>query len=129
MQVLMNGIRNGVESLTTISGRVRLLCIRTVPHDPDSVAIRIEDSGRGLEAVARERVFEPFYSTKKPHGAGLGLSICRSIIEEHEGTLALLPGSPHGAVFHVELPALAPVGSLEEVREGSGALGSSSAPS
>ena len=95
-QVLMNGVKNGVESLATISDRERQLRIRTLPLEPDGVAIRIEDSGRGLDPVARDRVFEPFYSTK-PRGMGLGLAICKSIIEGHEGTLSLLPGSPHGA--------------------------------
>jgi signal transduction histidine kinase len=122
-QVLMNGVKNGVESLSTITDRERRLRIRTVPLEPDGVAIRIEDSGRGLDMVARERLFEPFYSTK-PRGMGLGLSICKSIIEGHEGTLSLLPGSPHGAVFHVELPAFATLDQSQDVRDGSDASGS-----
>jgi C4-dicarboxylate-specific signal transduction histidine kinase len=129
-QVLMNGVKNAVESLATITDRERRLRIRTVPLEPDGVAIRIEDSGRGLDPVARERLFEPFYSTK-PHGMGLGLSICKSIIEGHEGTLSLLPGSPHGAVFQVELPALATLDQSRDVRPGAderGAISSTATP-
>jgi signal transduction histidine kinase len=122
-QVLMNGVKNAVESLATITDRERRLRIRTAPLEPDGVAIRIEDSGRGLDPVARERLFEPFYSTK-PRGMGLGLSICKSIIEGHEGTLALLPGSPHGAVFQVELPALTTLDQIRDVHPVPGARGS-----
>ena len=121
-QVLMNGVRNGVESLATISARERLLRIHAVPREPDGVAIRIEDSGRGLDPVARDRIFEPFYSTK-PRGMGLGLSICKSIIEGHEGSLSLLPGSPHGAIFQVELPAFATLDQSRDVRAGARTLG------
>ena len=123
MQVLTNGVKNGVESLATVPDRVRQLRICTVPLEPDGVAIRIEDSGRGLDPVARERVFEPFFSTK-PRGMGLGLAICQSIIEGHDGSLSLLPGSPHGAVLEVELPALATVDQARDVRPPAGALGS-----
>ena len=123
MQVLTNGVKNGVESLATIPDRVRQLRICTVPLEPDGVAIRIEDSGRGLDPVARERVFEPFFSTK-PRGMGLGLAICQSIIEGHEGTLSLLPGSPHGAIFQVELPALATLDQVQDVRPVAGARSS-----
>jgi signal transduction histidine kinase len=122
-QVLMNGVKNGVESLVTVSDRERRLRVRTVPLGPDGVAIRIEDSGRGLDPLARDRVFEPFYSTK-PRGMGLGLAICRSIIEGHEGTLSLLSGSPHGAVFQVELPARATGDQSRDVPPGVGARGS-----
>jgi signal transduction histidine kinase len=124
-QVLMNGVKNGVESLATVSDRERHLRIRTVPLDPDGVAIRIEDSGRGVDPAARDRVFEPFYSTKQ-RGMGLGLSICKSIIEAHEGTLSLLPGSPHGAVFQVELPAFATLDQPRGADLGAGTAGSTS---
>jgi len=123
MQVVMNGMKNGVESLATISDRVRQLRIRTVMVEPDGVAIRIEDSGCGLDPVARDRVFEPFVSTK-PRGMGLGLSICKSIIEGHDGTLLLLPGSPHGAVFEVELPTLASLDQTRDARHQADALAS-----
>jgi signal transduction histidine kinase len=105
-QVLINGVKNGIESLATIPDRERRLRVRTAPIEPNDVEIRIEDSGRGLDPLVLDRVFEPFYSTKR-NGMGLGLAICKSIIERHDGALSLLPGSPHGAVFQVELPALA----------------------
>ena len=122
-QVLMNGVKNGIESLATISDRERLLRVRTLPLEPDGIAIRIEDSGHGLDPVAQDRVFEPFYSTK-PRSMGLGLAICQSIIEGHDGALSLLPGSPHGAVFEVELPALATVDQSRDEPPDAGALGS-----
>jgi signal transduction histidine kinase len=121
-QVLMNGVKNGIESLATISDRERRLRIRTALLEPDDVAIRIEDSGRGLDPLARDRIFEPFFSTK-PRGMGLGLAICKSIIEGHGGALSLLPGAPHGAVFQVELPAFATRELSRDVRPGVGARG------
>jgi signal transduction histidine kinase len=103
MQVLMNGMKNAVESLAMIGDGERHLRVCTVATPPHGVEIRIEDAGRGVEAAVRDHVFEPFYSTK-PRGMGLGLSICRSIVETHEGALTLLPVWPRGAVFQVVLP-------------------------
>jgi signal transduction histidine kinase len=114
-------VKNGVESLATISDRARRLRVRTMSVEPDGVVIRIEDFGRGLDPLARDRVFEPFYSTKR-NGMGLGLAICKSIVERHDGTLSLLPGSAHGAVFELELPALASLAPPQDVRRISGAL-------
>jgi signal transduction histidine kinase len=64
----------------------------------------VRDSGPGLTSVALERLFEPFYTTK-PRGLGLGLSICRSIIEAHGGRLWASANAPRGAVFQFMLPA------------------------
>ncbi len=103
MQVLVNGMTNAIESVAGISDRVRELHIRTARGGPGSISIAIEDSGCGLDPARQARVFEPFYSTKE-RGMGLGLSICQSIVEAHGGTLSLLPGSRHGAVFGIDLP-------------------------
>ena len=62
----------------------------------------IEDSGIGIESENADRVFDPFFTTKA-HGMGMGLAICRSIVEAHGGSLSMSPGSPHGSVFHVSL--------------------------
>jgi signal transduction histidine kinase len=104
LQVVLNGLKNGIESLAGLSDRARQLRIRTAPLRPDGVSISIEDSGGGLDVTERDRLFEPFYSTK-PNGMGLGLSICESIVTAHGGRVSLLPGSPNGAVFRVELPS------------------------
>jgi signal transduction histidine kinase len=64
----------------------------------------VEDSGPGVEPGILERLFVPFYSTKAG-GLGVGLSICRAIIEAHRGKLSMTPAVPHGAVFEFTLPA------------------------
>jgi C4-dicarboxylate-specific signal transduction histidine kinase len=101
MQVLVNGMTNAVESLSSVSDRTRHLHIRTTLRKPTGVSILIEDSGVGLDSGLQGRVFEPFYTTKVG-GMGLGLSICQSIVEAHGGSLSLLPRSEHGAVFQVD---------------------------
>jgi signal transduction histidine kinase len=65
--------------------------------------VAVEDSGIGVDAENVDRVFDPFFTTKA-HGMGMGLAICRSIVEAHGGSLSLSSGSPHGSVFHVFLP-------------------------
>ncbi len=71
---------------------------------PGQVVIEVADRGPGVAAPERERIFEPFYSTKD--STGLGLSVCHSIVREHGGSLEALPRSGGGAVFRVTLPAL-----------------------
>ena len=66
----------------------------------------ISDSGSGIDPKNVERIFEPFFTTKL-RGMGMGLSICRSIVETHDGRLWVSPGTPHGSVFHVRLPRAA----------------------
>jgi C4-dicarboxylate-specific signal transduction histidine kinase len=104
--VLVNGMTNAIDSLTAVSDRTRQLHIRTVARKPAGVSIMIEDSGVGLDPRMRDRLFEPFHSTK-PHGMGLGLLICQSIAEAHGGTISLVPRPGHGAVFQVDLAAVA----------------------
>jgi len=100
-QVVLNLIMNAIDAMTQVTERRRELLIRTARNSGD-VLIQVQDSGKGLDA-GRERIFEPFFSTK-PEGIGLGLSISRSIIEAHGGRLWAGPGSPHGAVFQFSLP-------------------------
>ena len=71
---------------------------------PDSVSVAVEDSGPGLDPANSERAFEAFYTTK-PDGLGIGLSICRSIIEAHRGKVAVTANVPHGAIFQFTVPA------------------------
>jgi signal transduction histidine kinase len=75
--------------------------------DGKAVSLCIRDSGPGVSNDNRERVFEPFYTTK-PNGMGLGLAICRKIIEEHGGTLRLAQTSAYGTMFEIVLPVSGP---------------------
>jgi len=66
--------------------------------------VTIEDSGPGIPTKDLDAIFEPFFTTKS-QGMGMGLAICRSIIELHQGRIRVSSGEPHGAIFHVELPS------------------------
>jgi PAS domain S-box-containing protein len=98
-QVLVNLIRNGMEAMDSVAGD-RVLGIR-VCRKGDEVQIEISDRGRGI--ASPERVFEPFFTTKE-HGMGMGLAICRSIVESHGGRLWVEPNEPQGATFTFTLP-------------------------
>jgi len=85
----------------------RSLRIGTKHGESDSLLISVEDSGAGIDATDKDRIFEPFFTTK-PRGMGLGLSICRSIIEAHGGRLWMAPGQLRGTVFQFSLPVYSP---------------------
>jgi signal transduction histidine kinase len=72
--------------------------------DESRLLITVEDSGTGIDPADFDRIFDPFYTTKS-HSMGMGLSICRSIIEMHGGRLTVARGEPDGAVFQVSLPS------------------------
>jgi C4-dicarboxylate-specific signal transduction histidine kinase len=103
-QVLLNLIVNALEAIGAANEGPRELLIRTERVDSSGVLVAVQDSGPGLEAAMLERVFESFYSTK-PTGLGLGLSICRSIIEAHGGRLWASTNQRRGATFQFTLPA------------------------
>jgi PAS domain S-box-containing protein len=102
-QVLLNLIINAIEAMRDISEGERELLISS-RSEPDGVSVEVRDSGPGLAPANLDRVFEAFYTTK-PSGLGLGLSICRSIIEAHNGRLWASPNVPRGAVFGFTMPA------------------------
>lgn len=102
-QVILNLIMNAIEATSEVSEGSRELLISTSKQEPDGVLITIRDSGLGLPEVNPERIFEAFYTTK-PSGLGMGLSICRSIVEAHGGRLWATPNEPRGTVFSVMLP-------------------------
>ena len=102
-QVMLNLIVNGIEAISTMTMGSRELLISTAADPSDSVAIAVQDSGPGLLPVEVNRVFDPFYTTKE-HGLGMGLSICRSIVEAHGGRLWANANEPRGAVFQFVLP-------------------------
>ncbi|WP_433996078.1 trifunctional serine/threonine-protein kinase/ATP-binding protein/sensor histidine kinase [Bradyrhizobium liaoningense] len=102
-QVIMNLIINAVEALSSVNDRPRELVITTSNGEPHSVLVAVRDSGPGLNSVDLERVFAPFHTTK-PGGLGMGLSICRTIIEAHGGRLWATAAEPQGATFQFTLP-------------------------
>jgi len=106
MQVFLNLILNAEQSIREVGTKgklsVRLEC------SAESVAIRFSDDGPGIRPEALGRIFDPFYTTKRPGRTGLGLSICRSVIKEHNGTIEAANAQEGGAVFTVTLPAVKP---------------------
>jgi C4-dicarboxylate-specific signal transduction histidine kinase len=102
-QVILNLIINGIEAMREIGEKERELLIST-RKEPDGVFVEVRDSGPGFTPAVLDRVFEAFYTTK-PGGLGLGLSICRSIIEAHNGKLWAAPNVPRGAIFRFMAPA------------------------
>ena len=103
-QVILNLILNAFEAMVEISEGSRELLITTGISELGDVLVAVRDSGPGLGATALEHLFEAFHTTK-PNGLGLGLSICRSIIEAHGGRLSANANSARGAVFQFTLPA------------------------
>jgi PAS domain S-box-containing protein len=102
-QVLLNLIINAIEAMRDIGEKERELLISS-RNEPDGVSVEVRDSGPGFAPADIDRVFEAFYTTK-PGGLGLGLSICRSIIEAHNGRLWASPNVPRGAIFGFIAPA------------------------
>ena len=103
-QIVLNLISNSIESMLLVSDRPRILSIRSRAED-GKVVVAFHDTGIGLDPATADRVFEAFFTTKR-HGTGIGLAICRSIIEAHDGTISAIRGVPHGAIFQFELPAI-----------------------
>jgi signal transduction histidine kinase len=101
-QVLLNLITNAIDSMAAKNGE-RVLSIRSEVHHSGCVMVSVEDTGKGLEPSAMDRIFNPTFTTKA-HGMGMGLSICRSIIEEHEGQLWVTADKGRGAVFQFTVP-------------------------
>jgi PAS domain S-box-containing protein len=102
-QVMLNLMLNGIEAMRSIEAAPRVLSVSTRRSRSDCALIAVRDSGPGLLKADLERVFEPFYTTKAD-GLGLGLSICRSIIEAHGGHLWATANRSAGATFRIELP-------------------------
>ena len=101
-QVVLNLILNAVEAMGSVEAGARELLIRT-EHDDAGVLVVVRDSGPGIDPTHLKRVFEPFYTTKSG-GTGMGLSICRSIIDAHGGRLWAEANRPRGTVFQFTFP-------------------------
>jgi len=106
-QVLLNLTVNAIQAMSSLKDGVRELVIRSEADGRGGVVVSVIDTGPGLDPEARERIFQPFY-TSKEGGLGLGLSICRSIIESYGGQLWVNANSPRGAVFQFTLPPKRP---------------------
>jgi len=102
-QVILNLIMNAIEAMSEVSEGSRALLISTGEAESGGVLVAVSDSGPGLPAANLGRIFEAFYTTKSS-GLGMGLSICRSIVEAHGGRLWATPNEPRGAVFCMMLP-------------------------
>jgi C4-dicarboxylate-specific signal transduction histidine kinase len=101
-QVVLNLIMNGLEAIARSKDGARELSISSDQDDKNNVVVAVRDSGEGLDAANFERVFDAFYTTK-PEGMGMGLAICRTIVESHGGRLWASANSPKGAVFQFSL--------------------------
>jgi C4-dicarboxylate-specific signal transduction histidine kinase len=104
-QVILNLIVNAVEAMSGASDGTRELLVSSRKADPGGVLVGVRDSGPGLAPETLEHVFDAFYTTK-PGGLGMGLSICRSIIDSHGGRLSAEANEPRGAIFQFTLPAV-----------------------
>ncbi|HTZ74223.1 MAG TPA: MASE4 domain-containing protein [Xanthobacteraceae bacterium] len=104
-EVIVNLIQNAIDAMDAIENDRRLLTVRTKSKDSDAVSIEIEDTGHGIDPKKATNIFDAFFTTK-PNGMGLGLAICRMIIERHGGQLAASTANPHGAVFRILLPQI-----------------------
>jgi signal transduction histidine kinase len=103
-QVLLNLVRTAVEAVQGLAPARRKVTIASAPNADGSVTLSVADQGEGVPAEVRERLFQPFVSNK-PGGLGLGLSICRSVIESHGGTIRCDRPPSGGARFAFTLPA------------------------
>jgi signal transduction histidine kinase len=101
-QVLLNLLLNAIEAMPEGPGD-RTIWVRTEQGPPGMATVSVADSGRGLPEGGSDRVFEPFYTTKEK-GLGMGLSIARSIVEAHGGTISAAPGSEGGLTVSFTLP-------------------------
>jgi C4-dicarboxylate-specific signal transduction histidine kinase len=103
-QVLFNLIANAIDAMAD-SPEPRVLCVRTCVCGDDQILVSVEDTGPGVAACAAHQVFDPMFTTK-PEGMGMGLAICRAIVEAHRGKLWFGSNAPSGAVFQFTLPAV-----------------------
>ena len=102
-QVLLNLMLNAMEAMSSVGERARQLSITTRNINPDQVQATVEDTGLGLDPNEMTRIFEPFFTTKS-EGMGMGLSICRSILQNHGGRIWATANKGPGTSFHFTLP-------------------------
>jgi C4-dicarboxylate-specific signal transduction histidine kinase len=105
-QVLLNLIMNATDAMAAKDGP-RVLSVKCETHEDDRVAVSVADTGTGIASLDVERMFNPLFTTKSD-GMGMGLAICRAIVESHDSRLWFTPNIPQGAVFQFTLPASRP---------------------
>lgn len=103
-QLVTNLIANAVDAMQAVERRRHRLRIRTYRDTTRTVEVAIEDTGTGLDPTGIDHIFIPYHTTKRD-GLGLGLSICRAIVEGHGGRLSAAPNVPHGSIFRFAIPA------------------------
>jgi signal transduction histidine kinase len=102
-QVVLNLITNAVEAMTSVDANSRLMHLKTERDESQNIVITVQDSGPGVDPQNIERIFDRFFTTKT-QGMGMGLAICRSIVEAHNGRLWVEAGDHQGSLFRISLP-------------------------
>jgi PAS domain S-box-containing protein len=113
-QVLLNLVLNGMDAIGSAHGGARELVLRTESAGPQGVGVAVDDSGVGLDPATAEHIFDRFFTTKE-NGLGMGLSICRSIVDAHGGRLSASARSPRGSTFRFTVPTDAPAADRDAV--------------
>ncbi len=106
-EVIFNLVRNAIEAMDATTHRGRTLRVRTGLNGHDAITVAVQDSGPGIDPKRIESIFDAFFTTK-PHGMGLGLAICRMIIQHHGGQLSVSSDGKNGALFQFDLPIKSP---------------------
>jgi two-component system sensor kinase FixL len=104
-QVVLNLVMNGIEAMADVPQSRRVLQVSTQLDGERNVRVAIEDSGLGLDPQTIDRIFEPFFTTKRD-GIGMGLSICRTIVESHGGRVWASPRLRDGSIFCFNIPTV-----------------------
>jgi PAS domain S-box-containing protein len=102
-QVMLNLVMNGVQAMRTITDRPRTLRVSTEPDTSAAARVAVTDTGTGLDPATTARLFDRFFTTRQG-GTGMGLAICRAIVEAHGGQIDAAPHHPHGSIFRFTLP-------------------------
>jgi signal transduction histidine kinase len=102
-QVLLNLVKNAIDAMRSVAPETRRLRLTTGFDGHSTVLLSVQDSGPGIPLEHRERIFDPFFTTKSS-GMGLGLAICSTVVENHEGRLRLVKSDSEGSIFELALP-------------------------
>jgi C4-dicarboxylate-specific signal transduction histidine kinase len=102
-QVILNLVVNAIEAMESVTNRQRILRVRSEFGASDGILVTVQDTGPGIDPKTSSQIFDPFFTTKA-RGMGMGLSICRSIVESHGGRLTVSDCKPHGSKFQIVLP-------------------------